>query len=135
MTTATLTNNSSRLATFVVFWSCVIVVGAGVQVMPHWFTKRLATSTEDLVQLGSISAESGYNRRRVSNDLSWIGLSEGDKVFSGDRIYTGDQSSVTLKLADGTKIRLRPRSLVQISLGRNGLYIDLSQGEVETEPK
>jgi hypothetical protein len=64
-------------------------------------------------------------------------LTDSDSVAEGDLLRTGDSSSVSLRMADGSRVVLQPRSRLRIQRaaqieGRSALQLRLDDGEADT---
>ncbi len=115
-------------------WIFVIVVGSSIQLSQSFALKILPLPTEGLTPLAIVSEGSGNRKRRLSNDAAWLSLPNEMIVYSGDRVYTGEHSTMVLKFADGSTFKMKPNTLLQVRATREGILIDLKQGEVETTP-
>ena len=84
--------------------------------------------------IGYISASINEVRARPRATLSWLDMYRHSGIFSGDTVYVGADSSVTLALADGMKLELGANSLAQISFGSHDtIDVKLAAGTVRVD--
>ncbi len=84
--------------------------------------------------IGYISYSANEVRMRPRSTLSWLDIHRHSGVFSGDTVYVGANSSVTLHLADGMMLELGANSLAQISFGsRDTIDVKLAEGTVQVD--
>jgi hypothetical protein len=110
------------------------VIGPGSTiVIPVAWLRQDAGVAEVVFARGDVIA-------RASAGADPAPLRAGDKLAVGAAVVTGEQSSVTLRLADGSRLLLTPRTQVALErllvYGRSGLAesdVRLDQGVVEVD--
>jgi hypothetical protein len=92
-------------------------------------------STENSAKIGTISGEAVVRRNGA-----WVPLTSADQLKQGDEIFTGVDSRVVLKFADGSSLEIRELTqlLVQTTLvaaNRKDLEVQLKLGEIKAQVK
>lgn len=78
-------------------------------------------------------------RYRADSEYRWTQVSKSfvPRIFEGDKIYTGEKSSVTLGLGDGRLIRVGPDAFLGFSMimQKSGMtfIVNLGRGAVEVQ--
>ena len=106
------------------------------------FSDGLLTSSENydhLTQVGHFQKSKGDVRRRTDQGITWSTIGRKDKVFEGDNVFTGENSTVQIELEGGGTLQLAPNSLVVVRTQKNELEISLKygslQGQIESKKK
>ncbi len=72
-------------------------------------------------------------RLKVSESFSWIPARNKEKLFPFDSIFTGDNSSATIKLDDGSILKIDRQSLIVMSMHKGQLVLDLKSGSISAD--
>lgn len=82
--------------------------------------------------LATLVDQEHYVTRKLSNSLSFIEVDKGDKLFNGDQIFTGDNSSAKVVFSkSGNILNIPSKGLVKIEEGQSGENIDIQKGLAE----
>ena len=83
--------------------------------------------------LATIVDTKQFVTRKFSNSLSFIEVSKGDKLFNGDQIFTGDNSTAKVIFQkSGNILNIPARGLVKIVEGSSGEEnVDIQKGLAE----
>lgn len=90
-------------------------------------------NTGKLELIGDVSISQNDVRRKNLDTFSWVPASRQDKVFQNDSIYTGDRSEATIRLQDGSEIKIQPNSLITLNLKNGQMNLDLRYGNLTGE--
>ncbi|MES2856424.1 MAG: FecR domain-containing protein [Bdellovibrionota bacterium] len=85
----------------------------------------------NLTAVGSFASSKNDVRRRVDAGMTWSNVNSTDVVYEGDSIFTGDSSETSIRLQNGTVLRVEPKSLVVIRTSGSKLEIDLQYGSLQ----
>jgi hypothetical protein len=85
---------------------------------------------EARTELGRFVDSESDVRRRLQSSLLWQDVRGTEVVFEGDSIFTGDDATAELKMADGVTLAVAPNSLVVLNRRRQGLAVDLQVGQI-----
>ncbi len=83
--------------------------------------------------IGDVSNSQNDVRRKNLDTFSWLPAAKKDKIFQNDSIYTGERSEATVRLQDGTLIRIQPNSLITLNLKNGQMNLDLRYGNLVGE--
>lgn len=84
------------------------------------------------VMLATLVDQKQYVTRKFSNSLSFIEISKGEKLFNGDQIFTGDNSTAKVVfMKSGNILNIPERGLVKIEEGLYGENVDIQKGLAE----
>lgn len=78
--------------------------------------------------LGRIESTTHDVRQKYNSDFEWNAVKISQPVFLGDSLFTGENSTATLELKDGSKITIEENSLVTMSSRHNQLMLDFKFG-------
>ena len=93
------------------------------------FGERFFRETDgDQAAVGKVSAEKGDVRRRSQTGVAWSDLKNGDAVFEGDSLFTGDGSTASIQLDKGNALELDPQSMVVLRTTNDEFELDLRYG-------
>lgn len=82
--------------------------------------------------LATLVEQNQYVTRKFSNSLSFIEVDKGDKLFNGDQIFTGENSTAKVVFSkSGNILNIPPRGLVKIEEGSSGENVDIQKGLAE----
>lgn len=81
-------------------------------------------------KIGSVSQLSRDVRRRATDDFVWLPLSDLEAVYVGDSIFTGNKSSVSVRLTSGVELWIDPDSLVVLDRSESLTKLDLKFGNL-----
>lgn len=82
--------------------------------------------------LATLVDQNQFVSRKFSNSLSFIEIDKGEKLFSGDQIFTGDNSTAKVVfLKSGNILNIPQRGLVKIEEGLGGENVDIQKGLAE----
>ncbi len=82
------------------------------------------------VIIGKIESSDKDVRRKFKDQFNWTTAHSDDLVHSGDSIFTGQGSSVEIKLNDGRKMLLRENSLAVFKKENGQMQLDLKFGKM-----
>lgn len=82
--------------------------------------------------LATLVDHNQYVTRKFNNSLSFIEIDKGDKLFNGDQIFTGENSTAKVVFSkSGNILNIPPRGLVKIEEGQSGENVDIQKGLAE----
>jgi hypothetical protein len=81
-----------------------------------------------LEQIGTVTYAVKDVRKKSMTNFMWLPSESEDLVYQGDSIFTGDDSSASVKLTDGTLVDVKSNSLVVLNLKENQMALDLQFG-------
>lgn len=88
--------------------------------------------TQSRKMLATLVEQNQYVTRKFSNSLSFIEVDKGDKLFNGDQIFTGENSTAKVVFSkSGNILNIPPRGLVKIEEGSSGENVDIQKGLAE----
>jgi hypothetical protein len=88
--------------------------------------------TQTRTMLATLVDQNQFVTRKFSNSLSFIETSKGDKLFNGDQIFTGENSTAKVVFTkSGNILNIPSRGLVKIEEGQSGESVDIQKGLAE----
>lgn len=90
-------------------------------------------NTSALENIGRFVNSENDVRRKNTDTFSWIPASGQTQVFQKDSIFTGNSSSATIKLKDGTLISIEPDSLITLNMKNGQMTLDLKYGDLQAD--
>lgn len=86
-----------------------------------------------LFPMGQTQKIEGQLQRRFVNDVLWFRSAEGERIFLGDSLETGKDTSVEIVITQFSKclLKITPESLVKVRLMMSKPAIALARGEIE----
>ena len=82
--------------------------------------------------LATLVEQNQYVTRKFSNSLSFIEVDKGDKLFNGDQIFTGENSTAKVVFSkSGNILNIPPSGLIKIEEGQSGENVDIQKGLAE----
>ncbi len=69
-------------------------------------------------------------RLKSSESFSWLPAHSQDKLYAFDSVFTGEHSSATIKLDDGSIFQIDNQSLIVLSMYEGKLVLDLKSGSL-----
>lgn len=86
--------------------------------------------TNQGTQIGAVDQLIRDVRRRSTDDFVWLPLNDLESVYVGDSIFTGNKSSVAIRLTTGINLWIDPNSLVVLDQVQNMMKLDLRFGNL-----
>jgi hypothetical protein len=112
-----------------------LVVGIGAAVIAVFsflyykdITTKLQAGNNELI--GTITYKRKTAERKYAGQVIWEGVDRDVPLYNYDAIRTSDQSEATLRLNDGTEIKLNENSMILLSLNKNQFDIQFNQGSI-----
>lgn len=120
-----------------IFTSAAIIflLAMGMTLSDEWLVYFSADATKDLQAVGSVESRQNDVRRRFKVEFGWSNLSQKSTVYQGDTIFTGNNSSTTIRTAKGDEITVAPNSLVVINTKGENISIEIEFGSIEGQIK
>lgn len=88
--------------------------------------------SQSRTMLATLVDQNQYVTRKYSNSLSFMEIDKGDKLFNGDQIFTGENSTAKVVFSkSGNILNIPPRGLVKIEEGQSGENVDIQKGLAE----
>lgn len=82
--------------------------------------------------LATLVDQNQYVTRKFNNSLSFIEIDKGEKLFNGDQIFTGENSTAKVVFQkSGNILNIPPRGLVKIEETATGENVDIQKGLAE----
>lgn len=91
--------------------------------------------TSNLTKIGSISFTDRDVRRKISKQFVWKTAKDQEKVFLGDSLFTGKNSSAKIKFDTGKELVVQQNSLISFSKIEGQFMFDLQFGKISGEIK
>jgi hypothetical protein len=115
----------NRIIFFLAIFFSLISLVALLKVAPK-------DETQSRKMLATLVDQNQYVTRKFSNSLSFIEVDKGDKLFNGDQIFTGENSTAKVVFTkSGNILNIPPRGLVKIEEGQSGENVDIQKGLAE----
>jgi hypothetical protein len=109
---------------------CLAVASYFLFKNPEVSTRKFAFES-----IGSVSPMGKDVRWKSAQDPLWSGVKEQKKVFSRDKVFTGDNSKALVKLKDSSEFMVQPNSLIEIVYERKTPTLSLEEGSFRGEMK
>ncbi len=90
----------------------------------------LLFNSDNLDSIGVVTKTESDVRQKISKQYIWFNTKAKNKIHFGDSIFTGDQSSASVTLNDGSVLEIEPNSLIVFNVNGNKLNLDLKFGEM-----
>lgn len=88
--------------------------------------------TQKRTMLATLVDHDQYVTRKFNNSLSFMEIDKGEKLFNGDQIFTGENSTARVVFSkSGNILNIPPRGLVKIEEGQSGENVDIQKGLAE----
>ena len=101
---------------FLVVASLVVAVVSLILIYDHsFFSTSSDESDANIVPIAKVTKARRDVRRRLSQDIAWLNMTNPDAIFEEDNVFTGDASEAEVKFNDGTTIALEPQTLIKIT--------------------
>lgn len=121
-----LDNRKNRTITIV---CCLIAIICGYLIQNDALFRMM--SSDSAKPIGQFERlEKDVRKKNIANYF-WEDLKLRDQLTAGDSIFTGSDSSVTVKLYGGQSIAVAPNSLIKFRTKNKKLVIDIPYGAVE----
>jgi hypothetical protein len=112
-----------------------LVVGIGTAVIATFsflyykdVTTKVQAGNNELV--GTVTYKRKTAERKYAGQVIWEGVENNVSLYNYDSIRTSDQSEASLRLNDGTEIKLNENSMILLSLTKNQIDIQFDQGSI-----
>lgn len=93
-----------------------------------WMHKRSNDGLRE--KIGTVTELKLDVRRRSKDEFIWLPIEKRLPVFQGDSIFTGAQSTTTIKLDSGIKLVVDPDSLIVLEQSSDAMKLDLKFGQL-----
>lgn len=121
-------NKHNRVITAV----CLLIAIVCIYFMQDDSLFRMSRSTSSEA-IGSFEQLQKDVRKKNVANYFWDDLKPKDLLIEGDSVFTGAESSVTVKLSNGQIITLAPNSLIKFSFKGKKMVLDIPYGGVQLE--
>ena len=116
----------------IIFFSLTFVTS----ICALYFELFAKQSTDDIQpEIAKIEKTSNDIRIKKSDQFDWITSNNNESVRSGDQIFSGDKSSVSILLAEGKTLEVQENSLVKFDQIKNVKNFKVSYGSIKTSIK
>jgi hypothetical protein len=112
-----------------------LVVGIGTAIIATFsflyykdVTTKVQTGNNELI--GTVTYKRKTAERKYAGQVIWEGVENNVPLYNYDAIRTSDQSEASLRLNDGTEIKLNENSMVLLALTKNQIDIQFDQGSI-----
>ncbi|MBN2402930.1 MAG: FecR domain-containing protein [Spirochaetes bacterium] len=112
-----------------------LVVGIGTAVIAVFaflyyrdITAKVQAGTNELI--GTVVHKRKTAERKYAGQVIWEGVEDEVPLYNYDSIRTSDQSEASLRLNDGTEIKLNENSMILLVLDKNQIDIQFNQGSI-----
>ena len=96
------------------------------------FKLQIKDDDQSRKMLATLVDQKKFVSRKFDNSLSFIEINKGEKLFNGDQVFTGDDSTAKVVFQkSGNVINIPPKGLVKIVEGANGETVDIQKGLAE----
>lgn len=96
-----------------------------------WIYRVVQVQKGNLEQIGEVRMSNNDVRRRFEVAMAWLPLKGNNKVYQGDSIFTGDNSTAVIITKNGEEISIAPNSLVVITQKKDSLSLNIGFGSVK----
>ena len=121
----------SRLADILIILLCLL--GFGMSLFLFWRDMNTTLDRQGEEPVGSISFRYNTAQRRFADRTRWDRLRDTSPIYNGDIIRTANLSEATITSASGDMVNVHSNTMLQISMGSNGLLIDFSEGRISAD--
>ena len=90
--------------------------------------QRCRPASNELI--GTITYKRKIAERKYAGQVIWEGIENNVPVYNYDAIRTSDQSEASVRLNDGTEIKLNENSMILLALNKNQIDIQFNQGSI-----
>ncbi|MBK9039295.1 MAG: hypothetical protein IPL83_09075 [Bdellovibrionales bacterium] len=97
-----------------------------------YIVRYFLMKNHDQVEIGRILRLNGDVRRRLDQSLNWYPTGQSEWLFDGDKIFTGPNSDIQMKIGPTSILNLESNSLVTLRAQGNELLLDLKLGSLST---
>lgn len=97
-----------------------------------YIVRYFLMKNHDQVEIGTILKLKGDVRRRLNQSLNWYPTGQSEWLFDGDKIFTGPNSDIQMKIGPTSILNLESNSLVTLRAQGNELLLDLKLGSLST---
>ncbi|MBK8203347.1 MAG: hypothetical protein IPK68_13815 [Bdellovibrionales bacterium] len=97
-----------------------------------YIVRYFLMKNHDQVEIGQILKLKGDVRRRLDQSLNWYPTDQSEWLFDGDKIFTGPNSDIQMKIGPTSILNLESNSLVTLRAQGNELLLDLKLGSLST---
>lgn len=97
-----------------------------------YIVRYFLMKNHDQVEIGRILRLNGDVRRRLDQSLNWYPTDQSEWLFDGDKIFTGPNSNVQMKIGPTSVLNLESNSLVTLRAQGKELLLDLKLGSLST---
>ncbi|MBK7843173.1 MAG: hypothetical protein IPJ71_05670 [Bdellovibrionales bacterium] len=97
-----------------------------------YIVRYFLMKNHDQVEIGRILKLKGDVRRRLDQSLNWYPTNQSEWLFDGDKIFTGPNSDIEIKIGSTSVLNLESNSLVTLRTQGNELLLDLKLGSLST---
>lgn len=123
-----LKNKSNRRVTII----CVLIALTSFYFM-HDDSVFKNGDLESASSIGSFEKLNKDVRRKNISNYFWSELKSQDSLALGDSIFTGPESSVTIKLSSGQLMTIAPNSLIKFKMKNKQMLLDIPYGSVQMD--
>ncbi|MBN2441775.1 MAG: FecR domain-containing protein, partial [Spirochaetales bacterium] len=112
-----------------------LVVGIGtavITVFAYLYYKDITTKVQAGANelIGTVVHKRKTAERKYAGQVIWEGVDNEVPLYNYDSIRTSDQSEASLRLNDGTEIKLNENSMILLVLDKNQIDIQFNQGSI-----
>ena len=104
--------NTLAIAAIILFLSTLFLF-----INDSWISKWFANSGQG-ESVAIVSRHDNDVRRRASGGIAWYELSDSDKIYQDDLVFSGVGSQVSVEMKTGNKLEIGENTLVSFSLGK-----------------
>lgn len=85
--------------------------------------------------IGQVEKSSNGVKKKQLTSINWLAVEQGSALIEDDYIFTGENSTVTLRFIDNNSITLTPNSLVHLKDFRDFPKVRLESGQIHAKTK
>ncbi len=124
-------SNFSRTERFI-FWTCATIFCAFSYFLYDdtlLFNQELETKNKNI---GSFNLSLNDVRRKTEESFLWRPVSNTEKIYLRDSIFTGSNSRAVLTFDDGSVIEVKENSMITLNMNQGQIQLDLRYGDLVT---
>ncbi|HND85852.1 MAG TPA: FecR domain-containing protein, partial [Pseudobdellovibrionaceae bacterium] len=113
----------------------IIIAVIGMLGFGYWLTRDdlFSAQTNQGIEIGKFKAVVKNVKSRTSNSFVWDSAYEDLPIYQRQNIFTGPDSEAEIELESGSKLFVKPNSLIRLVTKNGGIQLDLKYGQLESQ--
>jgi hypothetical protein len=113
----------------------IIIAVIGMLGFGYWLTRDDLFSEQNNqgIEIGKFKSVVKNVKSRTSNSFVWDSAYEDLPIYQRQNIFTGPDSEAEIELESGSKLFVKPNSLIRLVTKNGGIQLDLKYGQLESQ--